>query len=126
MRKECFFEQPGINGVCVHLNCLAVSINPYIRHWEAAKYDRSELEVAHRHHERHRRKRRNVRYDPSTPDYGPGHSIRLRFTAHDREFRLILHEDPQSVFSPNVDIENTLGPLDYDVSRIYSGTLEGK
>ncbi|XP_059610319.1 uncharacterized protein LOC132257444 [Phlebotomus argentipes] len=102
----------------------AVSINPYIRHWEAAKYDRSELEVAHRHHEFHRRRRRHVGYDPSKPDYGPAHAIRLRFSAHDREFRLLLHEDPQSVFSPNVEIENTLGPLDFDVSRIYSGTLE--
>ncbi|XP_055696634.1 uncharacterized protein LOC129797822 [Lutzomyia longipalpis] len=102
----------------------AVSINSYIRHWEAAKYDRSELEVAHRHHELHRRRRRDVGYDSSKPDYGPGQTIRLRFSAHDREFRLLLHEDPQSIFSPNVEIENTLGPLDFDVSRIYSGTLE--
>lgn len=42
-----------------------------------------------------------------------------------REFRVILREDPDSIFSPNVEIENTDGPIKYDVSRIYSGTLEG-
>lgn len=42
-----------------------------------------------------------------------------------REFRVVLREDPNSIFSPNVEIENTIGPVDYDVSRVYSGTLEG-
>lgn len=43
-----------------------------------------------------------------------------------REFRIVLHEDPSSIFAPNVHIENTVGPIHYDVSRIYSGMLEGK
>jgi hypothetical protein len=38
----------------------------------------------------------------------------------------LLREDPHSVFSPDVQIENTDGPLHYDVSRIYSGVLEGE
>ncbi len=38
----------------------------------------------------------------------------------------MLKEDPASVFSPEVEIENTLGPVVYDVSRVYTGTLEGK
>lgn len=44
---------------------------------------------------------------------------------YSREFRVVLREDPNSIFSPNVQIENTIGPVDYDVSRVYSGTLEG-
>lgn len=43
-----------------------------------------------------------------------------------REFRIVLHEDPSSIFVPNVQIENTMGPVHYDISRIYSGILEGK
>lgn len=39
---------------------------------------------------------------------------------------MVLREDPSSIFSPDVQIENTLGPLSYDVSRVYTGTLEGK
>lgn len=42
-----------------------------------------------------------------------------------RQFNVVLREDPSSIFSPDVQIENTLGPLNYDVSRVYSGTLEG-
>lgn len=42
-----------------------------------------------------------------------------------REFRVLLREDPNSIFSPNVEIENTDGPIHYDVSRVYSGILEG-
>lgn len=38
----------------------------------------------------------------------------------------MLQEDPSSIFAPNVHIENTVGPIHYDVSRIYSGMLEGK
>lgn len=42
-----------------------------------------------------------------------------------RHFRVILREDPNSIFSPNVQIENTLGPIHYDTTRVYTGTLEG-
>lgn len=37
----------------------------------------------------------------------------------------MLREDPRSIFSPDVEIENTLGPLAYDVSRVFTGTLAG-
>lgn len=43
-----------------------------------------------------------------------------------REFRLLLREDPSSIFTSDIQIENTEGPLDFDVSRIYTGVLEGK
>lgn len=41
-----------------------------------------------------------------------------------RDFRLVLRQQPHSVFAHDVEIENTLGPIDYDVSRIYTGSLE--
>lgn len=43
-----------------------------------------------------------------------------------REFRVALREDPSSVFSSDIVIENSDGPIDFDVSRVYSGQLEGK
>lgn len=42
-----------------------------------------------------------------------------------REFRLVLRQNPLSVFATDVHIENTDGPMDYDITRIYTGTLEG-
>ena len=43
-----------------------------------------------------------------------------------REFRIELREDPSSVFASDIVIENTNGPIDFDLSRVYSGKLEGK
>ncbi|XP_075149714.1 kuzbanian-like isoform X2 [Haematobia irritans] len=98
------------------------NISPFIRHWEAAHFDRSHLHDAHQKHveqKRHRRKR-----DLNAGEYGPAHTIRLNFSAHDREFRLVLRQNPLSVFASDVHIESTDGPMDYDISRIYTGSLE--
>ncbi|XP_049276550.1 uncharacterized protein LOC125760454 [Anopheles funestus] len=100
------------------------AINPFIRYWEPARFDRGLLDVAHQHHEQHRRRRRSINYEHGSAAYGPANVVRLNFRAHDREFRLILREDPRSVFSRDVQIENTEGPMDYDLSRIYTGTVE--
>uniref|UniRef100_A0A182UT54 Uncharacterized protein n=1 Tax=Anopheles merus TaxID=30066 RepID=A0A182UT54_ANOME len=100
------------------------TINPFIRYWEPARFDRGLLDVAHQHHEQHRRRRRSINYEHGSAAYGPANVVRLNFRAHDREFRLVLREDPRSVFSRDVQIENTEGPLDYDLSRIYTGTVE--
>lgn len=43
-----------------------------------------------------------------------------------RDFKIELREDPSSIFSSDIIIENTNGPVDYDLSRIYTGKLEGK
>uniref|UniRef100_A0A0A1X400 Disintegrin and metalloproteinase domain-containing protein 10 n=1 Tax=Zeugodacus cucurbitae TaxID=28588 RepID=A0A0A1X400_ZEUCU len=98
-------------------------LSPYIRHWEAADFDRSHLHAAHQKHieqKRHRRKRAL-----NSVEFGPVHTIRLNFFAHDREFRMVLQQNPLSVFAGDVEIESTHGPVDYDISRIYTGTLEG-
>ncbi|KAL5283829.1 hypothetical protein ACFFRR_006237 [Megaselia abdita] len=97
-------------------------INPYIYHWEPVEFDRTELEAAHQKHieqKRHRRKR-----DLNQDQFGPAHTIKLNFRAHDKHFRMILHQNPLSVFAPDVEIENTEGPLDFDITRIYTGSLE--
>ena len=43
-----------------------------------------------------------------------------------REFRVELREDPSSVFAADIVIENSNGPIDYDLSRVYTGKLEGE
>ncbi|XP_050082239.1 uncharacterized protein LOC126569301 [Anopheles aquasalis] len=101
------------------------SINPFIRYWEPARFDRGQLDLAHQHHEQHRRRRRSINYEHGSSGYGPANVVRLNFRAHDREFRLVLREDPRSVFARDVEIENSDGPMDFDVSRIYTGTVEG-
>ncbi|XP_022230382.2 uncharacterized protein LOC111079496 isoform X1 [Drosophila obscura] len=107
-------------------------LTPYIKHWEAANFDRSVLQAAQlRHLEQARfRQKRQVEPTPSSTSSPPSsssglaHTIRLNFSAHDRDFRLVLRQQPHSVFAHDVEIENTLGPIDYDVSRIYTGSLE--
>lgn len=57
-------------------------LTPFIKHWEAANFDRSQLHEANQKHieqKRHRRKR-----DLNAGEYGPAHTIRLNFLAHDR------------------------------------------
>ncbi|XP_037910075.1 disintegrin and metalloproteinase domain-containing protein 10 isoform X2 [Hermetia illucens] len=98
------------------------SLNPYIKHWEPAHFDRGVLEDAHQVHINQQGRRR--KRDTGGKDYGPANTIKLNFFAHDREFRLVLRQNPISVFSPDVEIENTLGPVDYDVTRVYTGSLE--
>ncbi|XP_062540378.1 uncharacterized protein LOC134208419 [Armigeres subalbatus] len=100
------------------------ALNPFIKHWEPARFDRSQLEAAHRHHEAHRRRRRSVNYDHGSASYGPANVVRLNFHAHDREFRLVLREDPSSVFARDVQIDDTEGPVDFDLSRVYTGIVE--
>lgn len=48
------------------------------------------------------------------------------FPPFSREFFVELREDPSSVFAADIVIENTNGPIDYDLSRVYTGKLEGE
>ncbi|XP_068157635.1 uncharacterized protein Kul isoform X1 [Drosophila tropicalis] len=103
-------------------------LTPYIKHWEAANFDRAILQTAQLRHLEQARSRRKRQSEPtlssSSSSSGLAHTIRLNFSAHDRDFRLVLHQQPHSVFAHDVEIENTLGPIEYDVSRIYTGGLE--
>ncbi|CRK88806.1 CLUMA_CG002530, isoform A [Clunio marinus] len=105
-------------------DALPSSINPFIRHWEPAHFSRNVFDQAHTVHEQNRRKKRDINYNHYSLDYGPTNVIRFNFHAHDREFRIELREDPSSVFASDIVIENSNGPIDYDLSRVYTGRLE--
>uniref|UniRef100_A0A182UH52 Uncharacterized protein n=1 Tax=Anopheles melas TaxID=34690 RepID=A0A182UH52_9DIPT len=64
------------------------TINPFIRYWEPARFDRGLLDVAHQHHEQHRRRRRSINYEHGSAAYGPANVVRLNFRAHDRVFQM--------------------------------------
>lgn len=68
-----FFPDPSV-----------VQINPFIRHWEPAKYDRTTLDNAHQRHQATRRRKRDVNYNYYSPQYGPINTIKFNFYAHDR------------------------------------------
>jgi len=67
-------------------------LTPYIKHWEAANFDRDVLQAAQvRHLEQARfRQKRQVRpeeetqTEATTSASGLAHTIRLNFSAHDR------------------------------------------
>jgi disintegrin and metalloproteinase domain-containing protein 10 len=124
-------------------------ISSFIRHWEPAHFNRDAFEQAHRVHEVGRRRKREINYNHNSPHYGTANIIKFNFKAHDRynslsitlcrhkilfsfsfnfhrDFHIELREDPSSVFASDMVIENTNGPLDYDISRVYSGKLEGE
>lgn len=62
----------------------ALSLNPYILHWEPAHFNRAALEQAHQSHELSRRKKRDINYNHYSMHYGPAASIKFSFRAHDR------------------------------------------
>lgn len=62
----------------------SITINPYIRHWEPAKYDRDHLDRSRRIHENVRRRKRDTNLNFPSNDYGIAHTVRLKFFAHDK------------------------------------------
>ncbi|XP_013164878.1 PREDICTED: uncharacterized protein LOC106115840 [Papilio xuthus] len=105
------------------LNLRGVSLTPFVRHWQPAQY--SPLDGA--------RRRRSL--PPQPPPDPPPHRpqatvpsapqpLRISFTAHNREFRLILRPDPSSVFAEDVQFHSSAGPLQYNTAQVYSGKLE--
>lgn len=73
-------------------------INPYIRHWEAAHYDRTAIDRTRRAHDVERRRKKRAAADASgtsntspstqmnyrTHEHGSAKEIRMNFFAHDR------------------------------------------
>ncbi|CAH0729239.1 unnamed protein product, partial [Brenthis ino] len=86
---------------------LFAGLSPFVRHWQPAGYE----PVARP------RRRRSVPAPPPAP-------LRLSFTAHNREFRLLLQPDPSSVFAEGVQFHSSAGPIDYNTALVYSGKLE--
>ena len=45
---------------------------------------------------------------------------------HFRLFKVTIRQDAQSVFADDVIFENSLGPINFNKDKVYSGFLEGK
>ncbi|XP_037090955.1 disintegrin and metalloproteinase domain-containing protein 10-like [Pollicipes pollicipes] len=83
-------------------------LNDFVRHYEPLRYDAVALQ------QEHRRVRRQA---------DPRRHVQLRFHASDREFRLRLRPD-RAVFAPDVVFESSSGPVAFDTSSVYTGSLE--
>ncbi|XP_068228100.1 LOW QUALITY PROTEIN: uncharacterized protein Kul [Palaemon carinicauda] len=81
-------------------------LSDHILHFEPVFYDETHLRSQH-----HRAKR------------DANHVVSLHFTAHNRLFKLRLRRDT-SIFADDVTFESTDGPIDFDLDKVYSGTLE--
>nr|XP_045622602.1 uncharacterized protein LOC123773138 [Procambarus clarkii] len=81
-------------------------LSDHILHFEPVFYDERRLR-----HDHHRAKRDAT------------HDLRLQFTAHNRLFRIRLRRDA-SIFAEDVVFESTDGPIDFDLGKVYSGSLE--
>lgn len=69
---------------CSILDPVPLSINPYIRHWEPARFSRHSFDQAHEVHEQSRRRKREINYNHYSPHYGSTNVIKFNFYAHDR------------------------------------------
>ncbi|KAL7640869.1 UNVERIFIED_CONTAM: hypothetical protein RMT77_008006 [Armadillidium vulgare] len=81
-------------------------LSDHIKHFEPVFFDSSALRLHH-----HRAKR------------DANHVVSLDFTAHSRVFKIRLQRD-SSIFADDVAFESTDGVIDFDVGKVYSGTLE--
>ncbi|XP_011303920.1 disintegrin and metalloproteinase domain-containing protein 10 isoform X2 [Fopius arisanus] len=82
----------------------------YIRHYTPVIYD---IEMLKRHRTR---ARRDIR--------GTGETVCLNLTAFDRTYRMRLVRDT-TLYHENAIFETSSGPISFDSSHIYRGTLEG-
>lgn len=60
------------------------SINPYIRHWEPAHFDRDVLGDANEKHKLSRRRKRDINYNNQSPHYGAKNTIEFTIKGHER------------------------------------------
>lgn len=73
----------------------------------------------------HERAKRSIDYSNSLYDNLTDNLVHIDFKAHGKQFNLRLFKDVDSVFSPDLVIENPNGDkLDINLDHIYSGYLE--
>lgn len=75
-------------------------LSRHIRHFEPLNYD---------HHEIHRRAKRDLTTENTSALKAKQNTIEVNFKAHDREFKLRLKPDVESVFADTAVIENSQG-----------------
>ncbi|XP_037572952.2 disintegrin and metalloproteinase domain-containing protein 10 [Dermacentor silvarum] len=90
----------------------AEELGPFIRNYELLSYPGSQLDASSSSH----------RVKRSTKE--PADTIHVHFKAQGRDFHLVLRRD-FSAFADNFVMRTSSGPVDADLSHIYSGYLEG-
>ncbi|XP_075231361.1 kuzbanian-like [Lycorma delicatula] len=99
-------------------------VNEFIMHYEPARYETSVTLREHRRIRRSSQEDGGGGISSGTGDRGITAPLRINFTAHDREFRLVLWPDNE-VFCSDVIFEDGAGRrLQYDLGSAYIGTLE--
>ncbi|KAL1441235.1 hypothetical protein MTO96_008657 [Rhipicephalus appendiculatus] len=90
----------------------AEELGPFLRNYELLSYPGSQLNASSSSH----RVKRSAKE--------PSDTVHLHFKAQGRDFHLILRRD-FSAFADNFVMRTTSGPVDADLSHIYSGYIEG-
>ncbi|XP_075550180.1 disintegrin and metalloproteinase domain-containing protein 10-like [Dermacentor variabilis] len=90
----------------------AEELGPFLRNYELLSYPGSQLDTTSSSH----------RVKRSTKE--PADTLHVHFKAQGRDFHLVLRRD-FSAFADNFVMRTSSGPVDADLSHIYSGYLDG-
>jgi len=90
------------------------ALNSFISYYEPAYYDTSDVV---RQLSQNPRAKRQVSEDSQ-------HTLKMQFTAHKRLFRVRLRRSAASIFTDDIQFENSHGSLSFNTDHIYSGYLE--
>ncbi|XP_075749240.1 disintegrin and metalloproteinase domain-containing protein 10-like [Rhipicephalus microplus] len=90
----------------------AEELGPFLRNYELLSYPGWQMDASSSSH----RVKRSVKE--------PSETIHVHFKAHGRDFHLVLRRD-FSAFADNFVMRTTSGPVDANLSHIYSGYIEG-
>ncbi|XP_013869658.1 disintegrin and metalloproteinase domain-containing protein 10 [Austrofundulus limnaeus] len=111
MEVQLYWLLPLVLSCHERITGCTSSISPYIKHYEVLSYNREDL------HRKHIKARRSAQHRDYTLD--------LDFTAFHRSFRLLLRQDSEA-FSKEFTVIKESGPMSFDLSHLYSGTLDGE
>ncbi|XP_065302816.1 disintegrin and metalloproteinase domain-containing protein 10-like isoform X3 [Dermacentor albipictus] len=90
----------------------AEELGPFLRNYELLSYPGSQLDATSSSH----RVKRSTK--------APADTLHVHFKAQGRDFHLVLRRD-FSAFADNFVMRTSSGPVDADLSHIYSGYLDG-
>ncbi|TRY69426.1 hypothetical protein TCAL_13190 [Tigriopus californicus] len=99
-----------------------LKLNEFVHHFEPAFFALDHV-VAQHQDLLHSRRKREIAGQPQWKDMMGKPDIQFNFTAHNRLFQLELHESSHGIFSDDITFENTNGPIDYAMEKVYSGVL---
>lgn len=101
-----------------------LKLNEFVHHFEPAFFELDHV-IAQHQDLLHFRRKRDVagQHQPQSKKMVGKPDIQFNFTAHNRLFQLELHESSHGIFSDDITFENTHGPIDYAMEKVYSGVL---